>query len=131
MCNFFMNVWVFRGGIAMKKFACILVVITLLLFNAITLASEKKGAVVFYNNDDIIVIQNTEDSNYLVGKLYSYSPINMGDLLLGDMERYGFNNFYNLTSKENIKVYINEFLDTKDEFIKWQYRNDKKKKDTK
>lgn len=111
----------------MKKFACVLVVITLLLFNAITLASEKKGAVVFYNNDDIIVIQNTEDSNYLVGKLYSYSPINMGDLLLGDMERYGFNNFYNLTSKENIKVYINEFLDTKDEFIKWQYRNDKKK----
>ena len=115
----------------MKKFACVLVVITLLLFNAITLASEKKGAVVFYNNDDIIVIQNTEDFNYLVGKLYSYSPINMGDLLLGDMERYGFNNFYNLTSKENIKVYINEFLDTKDEFIKWQYRNDKKKKNTK
>ena len=115
----------------MKKFACVLVVITLLLFNAITLASEKKGAIVFYNNDDIIVIQNTEDSNYLVGKLYSYSPINMGDLLLGDMERYGFNNFYNLTSKENIKVYINEFLDTKDEFIKWQYRNDKKKKNTK
>ena len=115
----------------MKKFACVLVVITLLLFNAITLASEKKGAVVFYNNDDIIVIQNTEDSNYLVGKLYSYSPINMGDLLLGDMERYGFNNFYNLTSKENIKVYINEFLDTKDEFIKWQYRNDKKKTEAK
>jgi len=45
--------------------------------------------------------------------------VNEGDWLHGEMEMYGFQDFYNITQDEEVHGYIEECWLTKDQAIRW------------
>lgn len=91
---------------------CLLIVLT-----GPALAKMVNGVVV-YVDSDVIVIATT--NGLTVGELYGgYYALNEEDVVVGELESYGFKDVYCPTSGREARVYVDDFWLSKEDAIRW------------
>lgn len=106
----------------MKKVVFAVLLTICLMFQSLAYAAQSKGVVVFCD-DNLIVIQDIQSEWFLMGELYSYDSIETEDRVVGEMNSYGFQDFYNLETDKSIRIYVDEVMASEQEVIQWLRRN--------
>ena len=87
----------------------------LLLENQVSAEVKKVGVV--FANDNVLVLVDYMDNYTIIDGYTGYAD--EGDLLHGEVEAYGYHNFYNLTKEMELNCYVDEFWYSRDEAIEW------------
>jgi hypothetical protein len=80
------------------------------------LVSAAKGTVVYYKSGCSHYIVQT-NQGYALLEWYGGNDPNEGDTLVGDYEAYGMKDIYNSTADAETKVWVDDFLLTKDRVV--------------
>ena len=108
----------------MKKVVFTVLLLICLMFQPLAYAEQSKGVIVFCD-DNLIVIQDLQSQWFLMGELYSYGLIETEDIVVGEMNSYGFQDFYNLKTEGNIRIYVDEIMASEQDVIQWLRKNRK------
>ena len=108
--------------IIMKKIVFVVLLTTCLMFQSLAYAAQSRGVIVFCD-DNLIVIQDLQSEWFLMGELYSYSYIETEDVVVGEMNSYGFHDFYNLKTDGSIRIYVDEIMASEQDVIRWLREN--------
>lgn len=91
------------------------ILVTLLAFFP-PLASAAKGVVVYYKTGCSHYIVQT-NQGYALLEWFGGNDPSEGDILIGDYEAYGMKDIYNTTADSETKVWVEDYMLTKDHAI--------------
>ena len=100
----------------MKKMLISIVLLVSMLITSSVFAFQSKGVVVYYDGNNI-VIQDLNYLGYTVGDSLSF--VKEGDIVVGDLDTVGTEDFYNITQDESFSVFIDNSCLSKDEAVDW------------
>ena len=100
--------------VSIKKILILLLVLSPLVLNA------AKGVVVFYKSGCSYYIVE-DNMGYTLLEWYGGNDPSEGDTLVGDFNTYGMKDIYNLTVDAETKVWIEDFMLSKDSVLEKYY----------
>ena len=100
--------------VSIKKILILILVLSPLVLNA------AKGVVVFYKSGCSYYIVE-DNMGYTLLEWYGGNDPSEGDTLVGDFNTYGMKDIYNLTADAETKVWIEDFMLSKDSVLEKYY----------
>lgn len=101
-------------AVLFKKLIKIAVVVILMIFSSIKIVLGAKGVVVYIKSGcDYFIVRTA--SGYALLEWYEGSIPRKGDIIVGDLESYGFKDIYNLTADSDLTVWVEDYWLTRDE----------------
>lgn len=102
----------------MKKYVFSFLMLFALLLTSTGFAKEREGTIVYYDND-LIIIKNMDTYTYNVGEIYSFNKNSLQNVIIGEMDTCGLQQFYNLDTNSTIQVEVEKTNLTEREVEKW------------
>lgn len=100
--------------VSIKKILILILILSPLMLNA------AKGVVVFYKPGCSYYIVE-DNMGYTLLEWYGGNDPSEGDTLVGDFNTYGMKDIYNLTADAETKVWIEDFMLSKDSVLEKYY----------
>jgi hypothetical protein len=84
-----------------------------------------KGEILYYKSGCDYFIVETDSGDYAVLEWFGGHDPDEGDTITGNFNSYGFKDIYDMTVDEEIRVYVEDYLLTKDRAfeIYYEHRN--------
>lgn len=80
--------------------------------------AQSRGAIAYIDNN-IIVIQTSKWEEYSCGELYSVTFADVGDIVVGELKRYGMYDIYDFARDCTLTVYFDEIMCSRAEANRW------------
>jgi hypothetical protein len=98
------------------------VITCLMLFVLSSICFASQGHVAYVDDyQELIVIEN-QYGDYTLAEIYSGYPYpSQGDRIYGNLQQYGFTNWYCPETNISYRVYIDDYYCSKDDVLEWLF----------
>lgn len=103
----------------MKRIAvCFSLILCSLLVSVTVYAS--RGVVAYYDFSSSKIVIQTDYNSYTCAEVYTGGLLTgIGSVIVGDLETYGFKEVYDVTTDEELSIYIDDYWVSKARALNW------------